>query len=174
MSAPEPDTADLRTGAPIHNNLFALLPLLGVWRGSGTGVIPSTGAEFAYGQQCSFVHDGRPFLAYESRSWLLNPDGTVIQQAWRESGFWRPGADLDVLEVMLASQTGQVLMYTGVADDLRWEIHTTLAEHALSARHVDGERRLFALVGDELSYATELAPGGQPYAAHLNARLARL
>lgn len=174
MNDPAPDTADLRSGAPIHNNLLALLPLVGVWRGTGTGIVASTGAEFAYGQQLSFVHDGRPFLAYESRSWLLDADGTVIRQAWRESGFWRPGADLDVLEIMLASQTGQVLMYVGVADDMRWEIATSLAEHALSARHVDGERRLYALVGDELTYATELAPGGRPYAAHLNARLTRL
>jgi hypothetical protein len=39
---------------------------------------------------------------------------------------------------------------------------------------VTGERRLYALRGDELSYATELAPGGQPYAPHLNARLVRI
>jgi hypothetical protein len=173
IDQPVPDTADLRFGAPLHHNLLALLPLVGVWRGTGTGVVASTGAEFAFGQQLSFVHDGRPFLAYESRSWLIDTDGSVIRQAWRESGFWRPGADLDDLEVMLASNTGQVLLYAGTADDLRWEIATSLAEHAPSARQVDGERRLYAIVDDELVYATELAPGGEPFAAHLNARLAR-
>jgi THAP4-like, heme-binding beta-barrel domain len=170
---PVPDTADLRSGAPLHHNLLALLPLVGTWRGAGTGVVASTGAEFAFEQQLSFVHDGRPFLAYESRSWLVDSDGAVIRQAWRESGFWRPGADLDDLEVMLASNTGQVLLYSGTADDLRWEIATTLARHAPSARHVDGERRLYALVDGELVYATELAPEGAPYDAHLNARLTR-
>ena len=107
MTEPAPDTADLRSGAPIHDNLLALLPLVGMWRGSGTGVVASTGGEFSYGQQVSFVHDGRPFLAYESRAWLLDADGGVIRQAWRESGFWRPGAGPDDVEVVLASNTGR-------------------------------------------------------------------
>ncbi len=39
---------------------------------------------------------------------------------------------------------------------------------------VDGERRLYAVRGSdpvELVYATELAPAGEAYAAHLNGRL---
>jgi hypothetical protein len=171
---PVSDTGDLRSGAPLHDNLLALLPLVGTWRGSGTGVVASSGVEFAYGQQLRFVHDGRPFLAYESRSWLVDADGSLIRQAWRESGFWRPGPDLDDLEVMIASNTGQVMLYTGRSHDLRWEFATSLAAHAPSASRVDGERRLYALVGAELGYATELAPEGAPYAAHLNARLARV
>lgn len=173
MSQPAPDTSDLRSGAPIHDNLLALLPLVGVWRGAGTGVVASSGDEFRYGQQLSFGHDGRPFLVYESRSWLLDADGSVIRPAWRESGFWRPGPSQDDIEVMLASNTGQVLLYTGTAGDLRWELSTSLAEHAPTARDVDGERRLYAIVDDDLGYVTELAPHGEPYAAHLNARLSR-
>ena len=173
VSEPAPDTADLRSGAPIHDNLLALLPLVGVWRGTGTGVVASTGAEFGYGQQLSFVHDGRPFLAYESRTWLLDSDGGVIRQAWRESGFWRPGAGVDDVEVVLASNTGQALLLTGVAADLRWDLATTAAVPAPTAKAVDGERRLYALLEEQLGYATELAPAGRPYAAHLNARLAR-
>lgn len=174
MTAPAPDTSDLRSGAPIHDNLLALVPLVGVWRGSGTGVVASSGVQFSYGQQLSFVHDGRPFLAYESRSWLLDEDGSVIRQAWRESGFWRPGAGADDLEVMLASNTGQLLLFTGTAGDLRWELSTALADHAPTARDVDGERRLYAIVDGDLGYATELAPHGESYAPHLNARLTRL
>jgi hypothetical protein len=174
IDQPAPDTGDLRAGAPLHDNLLALLPLVGGWRGTGTGVVATTGAEFDYGQQLSFVHDGRPFLAYESRSWLLDTDGSVIRPAWRESGFWRPGATQDDLEVVLASNTGQALLFTGRAGDLRWELATASAVPTPTAKPVDGERRLYAIVGDELGYATELAPAGQPYAAHLNARLARV
>lgn len=174
MTSPAPDTADLRTGAPIHDDLLALLPLVGVWRGSGSGVVASTGAEFAYGQQLSFVHDGRPFLAYESRSWLVDPDGSVIRQAWRETGFWRRGATDDDVEVILATNTGQALQFTGTAGDLRWELATTSAVPAPTAKHVDGERRMYAVSGEQLLYATELAPGGQPFAPHLNASLVRL
>ncbi len=174
MSTPAPDTADLRSGAPIHDSLLALLPLLGVWRGSGAGVVASTGAAFAYGQQVSFVHDGRPFLAYESRSWLTDNAGETIRQAWRESGFWRVGAGPDDVELVLASNTGQALVFAGVAGDQQWELATVSAEHAPTAKNVDVERRLYAVRGDDLVYATELAPGGQPLAAHLNARLERV
>ncbi len=174
MTEPVPDTANLRAGAPIHDALLALLPLVGVWRGSGHGVVASSGAEFAYGQQVSVVHDGRPFLVYESRTWLVDASGAVIRPAWRESGFWRPGGGPDDIELVLASNTGQALVLAGTAGDQRWELETVSAEHAPSAKDVDGERRLYALRGDELGYATELAPAGRPYAPHLNAQLVRV
>jgi hypothetical protein len=169
----EPDTTDLRSGAPIHDALLALLPLVGIWRGTGRGVVASSGNEFAFGQQVTIGHDGRPFLAYESRSWLLDDDGALIRQAWRESGFWRPGAGPDDVELVLASNTGQALVLAGTAGDQRWELATVSAEHAPTAKDVDGERRIYAVRVDELSYATELAPAGQPFAPHLNARLVR-
>jgi hypothetical protein len=169
----EPDTADLRVGAPIHDALLALLPLVGEWTGGGRGIAPS-GEQFAFGQELSFVHDGRPFLAYRSRSWLLDADGGVIRQAWRESGFWRPGAGPDDVEVVLASNTGEALVYTGRAGDQRWEIATMSAVGTPTAKIVDAERRLYALIDDELGYASELAPHERPLRPHLNARLRRV
>ena len=173
VPGPAADTADLRTGAPLHDNLLALLPLVGRWGGLGHGVAPS-GAEFTYGQQIEFVHDGRPFLAYESRTWLLNPDGTLLRQAWRESGFWRVGAGEDDIEVVLSANTGLALVFAGVAGHLTWELATTTAASATTAKQVDGERRFYALVDDELAYVTELAPAGVEFAPHLNARLQRV
>lgn len=168
----EPDTADLRRGAPIHDTLLALLPLVGVWVGSGHGVTPS-GEQFAFGQRVGFVHDGRPFLAYESRAWLVDESGAVIRQAWRESGFWRPGAQPDDIEVVLASNTGEALVYAGVAGDRRWEIATVSAQGTPTAKRLEAERRLYAVVDDALVYASELAPAGGQLAPHLNARLTR-
>ncbi|MFN2518259.1 MAG: FABP family protein [Jatrophihabitantaceae bacterium] len=174
MSGPAPDTDDVRSGAPIHDDLLALLPLVGTWRGTGTGVVASSNTQFGYGQQLSFVHDGRPFLAYESRTWLVDAAGGVIRQSWRESGFWRPGAGPDDIEVVLASNTGQVLLFGGFVGELRWELATLAVHPVPTARPVDGERRLYALQDGRLGYATELAPAGRPYAAHLNARLERV
>jgi hypothetical protein len=170
---PTPDTSDLRSGAPVHDALLALLPLLGIWRGAGRGVVASSGVEFAYGQQLSIVHDGRPFLVYESRSWLVDDTGALIRPAWRESGFWRAGPGQDDVELVVASNTGEALVFAGTAGAQNWELETISAAHAPSAKTVDGERRYYAVIGDELAYATELAPGGQPFAPHLNARLAR-
>ena len=169
----EPDTSDLRTGAPIHDSLLALLPLVGVWTGAGKGVAPD-GAEFSFGQRVSFVHDGRPFLAYESRAWLVDSAGAVLRQAWRESGFWRLGAGQDDLEVVLAANTGEALVYTGLAGDQRWEISTVSAQGTPTAKVIDAEHRLYALVDEALVYASELAPHGRPLAPHLNARLTRV
>ena len=173
----QPDTFDLRTGPPLHDGLLALLPLVGVWVGEGTGVVASSGNQFRYGQQLRFVHDGRPFLAYEARAWLIDDDGGLLRQAWRESGFWRPGATEDDVEAVIASNTGQALVYAGVAGHLRWELTSTSAVPAATAKQVDAERRLYAVVASdttsELVYATELAPAGQPLAPHLNARLRR-
>lgn len=168
-----PDTTDLRSGAPLNDALLALLPLVGVWRGTGRGVVASTGAEFTFGQQVSIGHDGRPFLAYESRSWLLDENGELIRPAWRESGFWRAGAGPDDVELVIASNTGQALVLAGTAGDQQWDLETVSAQHAPSAKDVDGERRLYAVRDGALIYATELAPGGQPFAPHLNARLTR-
>ncbi len=168
------DTTDLRSGAPVHDDLLALLPLVGVWGGEGVGVVPSSGREFRYGQQLAVGHDGRPFLAYSSRSWLLDEDGAVLRQAWRETGFWRPGPGPDDIELVVASNTGQALVFAGTAGERRWDLTTVSAHHTPTAVDVDGERRLYALRDDELVYVTELAPGGQEFAPHLNARLVRV
>ena len=132
-----------------------------------------SGEPFEFGQRLSFVHDGRPFLAYESRAWLIGPDGAVLRQAWRESGFWRTGAGPDDIEVVLASNTGEALVYAGTVGDSRWEIATTSAQPTPTAKRLDAERRLYAMVGDELAYVAELAPEGRPLAPHLNGSLAR-
>jgi hypothetical protein len=173
VSGPAPDTDDLRAGAPIHDSLLALVPLVGRWRGTGAGLRPASGEQFRYGQTVTFVHDGRPFLAYESRSWLLDEDGGVLRQAWRESGFWRVGPGPDDIELVLASNTGQALVFAGTAGDEQWELQTVSAEHAPTAKTVDGERRLYAVRQEQLLYATELAPAGAAYQPHLNAVLAR-
>jgi hypothetical protein len=168
------DTIDLRSGAELHSALLEVLPLVGSWAGHGTGVKPADGEAFSYAQRVSFSHDGRPFLHYESHSWLLAPDGSVLRPAFRESGFLRPGAEEDQLELLLSSGAGIVSVFTGMAGDRRWEFATTAVGFTPTAKQIAGERRLYALTGDhELSYVTELALQPAEYRPHLNARLER-
>ncbi|MCW2525637.1 MAG: hypothetical protein JWM76_497 [Pseudonocardiales bacterium] len=173
MTALPGDTSDLRVGAPLHDSLLSLLPLVGLWAGTGSGLKPGSNEPFAYFQQVRFVHDGRPFLAYSSATWLLAADGSVVRAAARESGFWRPGAGPDDVEVVLALNTGLTVVLAGTAGDARWELESASIVGTPTAKAVDGEKRLYAIVGDELIYAQELAPGGRPTAPHLSARLAR-
>ncbi len=170
----EPDTSDLRTGPPLHDDLLALLPLLGEWTGSGSGFVPESGEQFHYVQHLRFAHDGRPFLAYQSRTWLVDGSGEIIRPASRESGFWRPGAGPDDIEATIALATGLTLVFTGQVGELRWELATRTVGRTPTAKAVDGDRRLYGLVDDELAYAQELAPGGKPFAPHLSARLHRI
>ena len=87
------DTANLRQGPDLHEACLGLLPLVGTWRGTGEVVYPTIEGPFHFGQQITWAHDGRPFLSYEARSWLLDDDGGIIRQAARETGFWRPQED---------------------------------------------------------------------------------
>ena len=159
---------------PLSDELLAVLPLVGNWAGRGIGVVASTGAGFAFRQHVTFAHDGRPFLAYESRSWLIDDDDRDIQPAFRESGFWRPGAGPDDLEVLTVSITGLAQLFVGTAGDGRWEIATTSIVGTPTAKQVAGERRLYAISGDTLAYATELALTADEYTPHLNATLQRV
>jgi hypothetical protein len=178
MTVPEPaDTTDLRTGAPIHQDLLAVLPLVGRWAGHGSGRKPADGESFDYAQRISFSHDGRPWLGYESRTWLLNPDGSVLRPAFRENGFLRLGAEPDQLELVMTSAAGIVSVFTGVAGDRRWEFITTAVGFTPTAKPVSGERRLYALGEadgiESLAYVTELALQAGDYQPHLNAQLGR-
>jgi hypothetical protein len=168
------DTTDLRAGPEIHQALLGLLPLVGNWAGHGTVKIPASGAEQQYSQRLTFSHDGRPFLSYDSHTWLLNPDGSVLRPAFRESGFWRIGPGEDGVELVLATAAGIVEVFAGVAGDLRWELATAAVGMTPTAKSVSGERRLYALVNETLMYVQELAIEPGDYRPHLNAQLSRV
>lgn len=172
---PIPDeTADLREGPDLHPGLLPLLPLVGTWRGTGKGGYPTI-EDFDYGQQVTFAHDGRGVLRYESRAWILNPDGTVLRPAARETGWWRPGAGPDGLEVMLAHPTGIVEVYVGKANSTtQWELSTDVVARTATAKEVTANHRLYGIVDGALLYAIDMAAVGQPLQPHLSARLERI
>ena len=140
------DTANLREGPDLHEQCVGLLPLIGVWRGTGEVVYPTIDGPFTFGQQIVFAHDGRPFLTYESKAWLLGPDGEVLRPAARETGFWRPQPDGE-LEVLITHATGITEIFYGRARNLTsWEIKTDAVVRTASAKEVVGSHRLYGLV----------------------------
>ncbi len=169
------DTANLREGPDLHDQCIGLLPLIGVWRGTGEVVYPTIDGPYAMGQQLVFAHDGRPFLSYESRAWLLGPDGEVLRPAARETGFWRPQASGE-LEVLITHATGITEIFYGRARNLTsWEIETDAVLRTASAKDVIASRRLYGLVdGGDLGYVDERAMEGQPLQPHLSAQLRRI
>jgi len=171
---PYEETHDLRSGPDLHKSLLALLPLVGVWRGRGQGGYPTIEG-FHYGQEIRFSHDGRPFLHYESRAWLIEPDGTPIRPANREIGWWRPGPGPDEIEALLTQPTGFLELYVGRAEGpTQWEMATDALVRTAQAKEVRAGKRLYGIVEGALLYAFDMAGVGQPMQSHLSARLERV
>jgi len=167
------DTANLRDGPDLHPQCIGLLPLIGVWRGTGEVIYPTIDGPFAFGQQIVFAHDGRPFLSYEARAWLLDETGEVVRPAARETGFWRPQPD-GALEVVLTHATGVIELFYGRSLTLTsWEISTYTVATTETAKEVTGSTRLYGVVDGVLAYVDEREMVGQPRQPHLSAQLAR-
>jgi hypothetical protein len=174
---PFTDTHDLRTGPDLHPALLGLLPYIGVWRGRGRGGYPTI-EDFDYAQEIRISHDGRPFLAYESRAWLIEEDGTPIRPSHREVGWWRPvmadGQATDEVEVLLVAPTGIMELYVGRVDGLKVELATDAVMRTVTAKEVTSGQRLYGIVEGALLYAQEMSAVGQPLVPHLSARLLRV
>lgn len=168
------DTANLREGPDLHDALLGLLPLVGVWRGEGEVAYPTIDGPYRFGQQLVFAHDGRPFLSYEARAWLLDAQGQVLRPAARETGFWRPTPDRS-LEVLIAHATGIVEVFYGTAlTQTSWEIATDAVVRTATAKQVEGSTRLYGIVNGDLAYVDEREMQGQPRQPHLSAHLTRV
>jgi hypothetical protein len=169
------DTANLREGPDLHEQLLPVLPLVGVWRGEGEAVYPTIEGPYRFGQQLTFAHDGRPFLYYEARAWLLDEAGKVIRPAAREVGWWRVQPD-ETIEMLLAHSTGIAEIFYGKPRNLTsWELSTDVVVRTESAKEINAAHRLYGLVeGGDLAYVEERAMSGQPLQPHISARLERV
>jgi hypothetical protein len=169
------DAVKLGQGLELHPLCQPLASLLGVWRGQGLAQYPSLLGEFPYGQQISFSHDGRPFLVYEARAWLLSPTGKVLRPAAREVGWWRMDED-ETIELVLAHMFGICeIWYGGQVSDTSWELQTNVVERTESARLTTAAARLYGIVeGGDLAYAEERALRGLSMKPHLSAQLTRI
>jgi hypothetical protein len=174
-----PADEQLPTSPALHRALAHLDFLVGTWRGPGVGGYPTI-EQFRYEQEVAFSHDGRPFLHYASRSWIVDETGQRLRPGASEVGWWRPGAADRSVEVMLAHHTGVVEVYLGEVAFTKVELATDVVARTETAKEVTGFKRLYGLVGGEdggpkdLAYAIDMAAVGQPLQAHLSARLSRM
>jgi hypothetical protein len=157
----------------LHEALQPLSFLLGTWRGVGVGGYPTLEG-FRYEEEIRFSSDGRPFLEYSSRTWIVAEDGTRIRPGATEVGWWRPGAGPRDVEVMLAHHTGIVAIYVGEVVFRKVELATDVVARTETAKEVTALRRLYGLVEGDLAYAVDLAAVDQPLQAHLSNRLTKV
>ena len=161
---------DLRPDAPeLHPDLASLAFLLGRWEGAGIGGYPTI-ESFRFGQEISFSHNGKPFLAYASRSWLLDEDGNLVRPLAAETGYWRPQPDGQV-EVLLAHPTGIAEIYLGEITGTRIELRTDVVARTSSAKEYTAGHRLYGLIPPDftdLAWAYDMAAVGQPLQPHVS------
>jgi hypothetical protein len=173
------DTANLREGVSLNDALLALLPLVGVWRGEGTG--RGADGDYPFGQQITVSHDGGEYLNWEARSWLLSESGDYQGPALRESGFWRfvndpeDPAESQAIELLLAHSDGYVeLFYGHPLNQASWELATDALARSKSGVLVGGAKRLYGIIeGGDLAYVEERVDADGGLVPHLSARLSR-
>jgi len=145
--------------------------LLGRWEGSGVGGYPTID-DFSFAQEVTFEQNGKPFLSYRSRAWLLDDEGKRVRPLATETGFWRPQKDRDI-ELLLTHPTGFVEIWEGTVDGPRVELRTDMVARTPSAKEYSSGHRMYGLVESDLLWAFDMAAVGQPLQPHLSARLVR-
>jgi hypothetical protein len=155
----------------LHPELMPLAWLIGTWRGKGNGEYPNV-PSFQFAQELSFNHDGRPFLNYFSRSWLIDENDEIIRPASSEVGFWRIKKN-NVLEVVLAHDTGITEGWVGLVQGAKIQLEMDQGYSSPTAKIVTAGSRLYGLVEGELFTSYDMAAQGQTLQAHLWSSLAR-
>lgn len=156
----------------LHPSLVPLQFLIGRWEGAGVVGYPTIDSA-NFGQEITFSHNGKPFLIYNSRTWLLEADGTIGRPLAMESGFWRPRAD-GGLEVVLAHPTGITEIYLGQITGTKIEMATDAVVRTATAKEVTAGKRLYGLIGADLGWAYDMAAVGEPLQSHVSAQLKRV
>ncbi|WP_405852041.1 FABP family protein [Streptomyces sp. NBC_00090] len=170
---PYPDALRPDEAPAPHPLLAPVTGLLGTWAGRGRGEYPTLAEEFTYEQQVTFSHDGRPFLHYEARAWLIDADGAPLRPAARESGWWRIQPEGRV-EALITQPTGIAEILVGTAADGRIDLTTHQVALTPTAKEVTATRRRYTLTdADTLDFLHDLAAVGRPLQHHLSAHLRR-
>jgi hypothetical protein len=145
--------------------------LLGEWRGEGHGGYPEM-QPFRYGEEMRVWHVGKPYLAFEQRTWQLDDGGQPGRLLHGESGYLRC-LDEGRLELAVAMAPGHVEVSAGRVEGSRISLDSLGVLDVPSAASVSAVKRAWWLDGELLRYDVEMAALDQPMSWHLTAELRR-
>jgi hypothetical protein len=152
--------------------LAPLAWLIGEWEGAGVVGYPTIESAH-FGQEISVTHDGRSFLEWQSRTWLLDEAGNKVRPLARELGFWRPLENNEV-EFVLTHPTGIVEMYHGTTSPAKIELRTDGVIRSPHAKEYNAAARMYGLVNSNMMWVMDMAAVGQPLQSHVSAELKRV
>ena len=155
----------------LHEDLYPLAWLVGTWRGKGRGEYPGI-APFEFAHEVTFNHDGRGFLNYFSRTWLINADAEILAPFESEVGFWH-AKPTKVLEVVLAYSTGRGEGWVGLHDGPKIQLAMDTGYASPSGTVIESGSRLYGLVEGQLFYAYDVGMGGHDLQAYIWSTLER-
>jgi hypothetical protein len=155
----------------LHPDLYPLAWLVGTWRGNGIGEYPGV-PRFNFFQEVTFNHDGRAFLNYFSRTWIIN-DETKEQTPFElETGFWTPKEK--ALHVVISSSRGISEGWLGVHDGPRIQLVMDQGYSSPSAPIITAGQRLYGLVEGELFFSYDMASEGETLQSYIWSTLERV
>jgi hypothetical protein len=166
------DATPVSPPPPPHEAIAPISFLLGRWEGAGVVGYP-TMESVNFGEEITFSHNGKPYLIYSSRTWLLDEDGTIGRISHMELGFWRPQPD-NQIEVLITHPTGVSEIYVGEISGTKIELITDAVLRTSTAKEVSAGKRLYGMIGADLGYAFDMAAVGQALQPHVSAQLKRV
>ncbi|MDQ1482190.1 MAG: hypothetical protein QOF35_266 [Actinomycetota bacterium] len=156
--------------------LAPLAWLVGRWEGAGVVGYPTIESAH-FGQEILCSHDGRPFLEWQSRTWLLNEAGDRVRPLASELGYWRVLEDGEI-ELLLTHPTGVLEMYVGHRDPdpARPIVHlrTDGVLRSPAAKEYNAGSRMYGLAASQLAWAMDMAAVGHGLQSHASAKLKRV
>jgi THAP4-like, heme-binding beta-barrel domain len=187
----------IQLDADLPSPLIPLAWLVGRWAGAGVAGYPTMEGDLRFGQEVSFTHDGRPYLTYTSRTWLLDDEGRQVRPLASETGYWRPAAAQPAehaenedaepdaepgakpgpegtapgspIEVLLAHPNGYVEIYHGSVDGPRVTLETDAVVRTRTAKDYAAATRMYGLVEGDLLWVMDMAAGGVRLTSHASA-----
>lgn len=157
------------TGPPLHEEIAHLSWLIGTWAGTGDGEYPTIDS-FAYNEEITIGHVGKPFLAYSQKT--KHAETGLPLHA--EAGYFRP-VGLSRLELVVAQPSGIVESHEGTVDGTSLELTAVTVVTTGTAKDVTEVVRKITVDSEagSLSYTVDMAAVGQPLQHHLAATLHR-
>ena len=154
--------------AELHPVCEPLAFLLGTWQGTGTGAYPTIG-DFAYAEEVSFSHVGKPFVAYAQKT----KDAGSALPLHAEAGYLRPQGD-GRIELVLVQPSGIVELLKGTFEGPDIQLASTAVLGTESAKPVTATERRFWLDGEVLHSSVAMAAMGLELQPHVVSEMYRL